>query len=63
MAEEIKAGAVVKVEKKTQKVVSKGHLPKMRPKTVQLKNGLQLKNKGGIQNIRLGEDKDFASPY
>ena len=59
MTEEIEAGVEMKVETKTQKVVSKLNMRK----TVRLKNGLHLMNKGSIQNIRLREDIDFASLY
>ena len=63
MREEIKAGVKVKAEMGTQKVVIKRDLPHMRRKTVQVKNRLHFLNKGSIQNIRLREDKDFASFY
>ena len=53
----------MKAETETQKVVSKGHLPHMRMKTLQVKNGLHLMSKGSIQNICLREDKYFASLY
>ena len=56
LTEEIEAGEEVKAETETQKVVSKVKLPHMRRKTVQVKNGLHLMNKGSIQNIRLRED-------
>ena len=39
------------------------HLPHMRRKTVRVKNGLHLMNKRSFQNIRLREDRDFASLY
>ena len=45
-----------------QNMVSKGHLPHMRRKTVQVKNG-HLMNEGSIQNIRLRDYKDFTSLY
>ena len=56
LTEEIEAGEEVKAETETQKVASKVNLPHMRRKTVQVKNGLHLMNKGSIQNIRLRED-------
>ena len=46
----------------TQKMVSKGHLPHMRRKTVQVKSS-HLMNEGSIQNIRLRDYKDFTSLY
>ena len=63
MRKEIKARVEVKAETETQKVVSKGHLPHMKQKTVLVKNGLHQMNEGRIENIRLRENKNFASLY
>ena len=63
MPEEIETGVVVKVKKKTQKVVSMVHLPHMKRNIIQVKYGQNLINKGSIQNIRLREDKYFISLY
>ena len=60
MREEIEAGAELKVETETQKMVGKGQLPHMIRKSVKVNNGLHLMGKGSIQNICLREDKDFA---
>ena len=61
MTVEIEAGVEVKAETETQKVVSKVHLPHMRQKTAQVKDGLNLMNKRSFQNTYLREDKEFAS--
>ena len=63
ITEEIEAAVEMTAEMVTQKVVNKVHLPDMRRKTVQVKNGLHLMNKGSFQNICLREDKDLASLY
>ena len=46
MRKETEPGVKVKVERETQKLVSKGHLSHMRLKTVEVKNSLHLMKKG-----------------
>ena len=59
MRKELETREEVKAETETQNQVSKGHLQQMRRKTVQVKNGLHLMNKGSIKNIRTAEEKYF----
>ena len=63
MRKELETREEVRAETETQNQVSKGHLQQMRRKTVQVKNGLHLMNKGSIENMQTTEEKDFPSLY
>ena len=63
MRKELETREEVRAETETQNQVSKGHLQQMIRKTVQVKNGLHLMNKGSIENMRATEEKDFPSLY
>ena len=64
MKKEIEAGELKENERriKTQKTLSKGHFQHIRRKSVPVKNGPHLMNKGNIQCINLKENRFFWSP-